>query len=80
MKDRVPVIARHKGVAGQWASQWRAPVESGTMAVHAGNWAGRYKGLEAFIGAVEDRHSEKEEVFVWALSIKPFPMRKNNSN
>lgn len=33
------------------------------MAVHAGNWAGRYKGMKPSLKPMEDMHSVKREFF-----------------
>lgn len=64
----------HKRLAGQWASQWRAPVERATMAVHAGNWAGWYKGMKPSLRPW--RTSIQKRGFVWSLSICRFPWGK----
>lgn len=64
----------HKRAAGQWASQWRAPVERATMAVHAGNWAGWYKGMKPSLRPW--RTSIQKRGFVCSLSICRFPWEK----
>lgn len=64
----------HKRAAGQWASQWRAPVERATMAVHAGNWAGWYKGMKPSLRPW--RTSFQKRGFVCSLSICRFPWEK----
>lgn len=64
----------HKRAAGQWGSQWRAPVERATMTVHAGNWAGWYKGMKPSLRPW--RTSIQKRGFVCSLSIFRFPWEK----
>lgn len=74
VKDCTPVIVPHKSLPGQWASQWRDPVERVTMAVHAGNWAGWYKGMKPSLRPW--RTSIQKRGFVRSLSIHSFPWGK----